>query len=444
MYFTLRLPFVASVCCFFVWLGALLPALSQAQPTVIASGLASPLGLEMDARGRLWVAEQGTGNDDGRIVVITADGMVHPFLEGLRSIVFEGSPTSAYHLTFHNGSLYAAHGYSTDSPEGYVLRADTTGFTPGDTPLQASDVERIDIGTFAIAEGVAETNVYNLMAGPDDDLYIVDAGGNAVYRRDAATGDLSLFTTFEALPNPTPVGPPFIHAVPTAIVFADNRFFVSTLTGFPFVPGLARVYEINTDGTIQGFQDGLTSLVDLAVHPQNGTLIALQMAEFGFEPPPPGFRPMTGAVVALKADGPHTLVDGLNFPTGLTFDADGNLYLASMTGDVLLIDAALVTDTEEEPDLPTTFMLHPNYPNPFNPATTLRFEMQRTADVSLHIYDLLGRVVHTLAEGPRVAGVHEVAWNGRDASGAVVPSGLYLARMEMAGQVQTRSLLLIK
>ncbi|MDL1878035.1 hypothetical protein FBQ85_23120, partial [Cytophagia bacterium CHB2] len=48
--------------------------------TVYASGLTGPIGIAVDGRGWLWVAEQGTGNQDSRVVVVTTDGQVHPFL----------------------------------------------------------------------------------------------------------------------------------------------------------------------------------------------------------------------------------------------------------------------------------------------------------------------------------------------------------------------------
>jgi hypothetical protein len=81
--------------------------------------------------------------------------------------------------------------------------------------------------------------------------------------------------------------------------------------------------------------------------------------------------------------------------------------------------------------------LHPNHPNPFNPMTTIRFDLPAAGNARLAIYDLAGRLVRVLVEGERPAGSHEAVWDGRDASGRAVPSGSYLARLVAGGKVET-------
>jgi hypothetical protein len=79
---------------------------------------------------------------------------------------------------------------------------------------------------------------------------------------------------------------------------------------------------------------------------------------------------------------------------------------------------------DENESLTTNFHLHPNHPNPFNPATTIRYDLPHAAQVTLVIYDLLGREVTTLVEGYTQPGSHEVVWNA-----ANLPSGIYIARL---------------
>jgi len=86
-----------------------------------------------------------------------------------------------------------------------------------------------------------------------------------------------------------------------------------------------------------------------------------------------------------------------------------------------------------------TFLLHQNYPNPFNPSTTLTFTMQRPSFVVLKICDILGRDVATLVNERRDAGVHRVEF-----SGAGLPSGVYVYRMQTGEYVGVRKMLLIK
>jgi len=90
-------------------------------------------------------------------------------------------------------------------------------------------------------------------------------------------------------------------------------------------------------------------------------------------------------------------------------------------------------------------VLHPAYPNPFNPSTTLVYELAAPARATLAVYDVAGRLVRTLAAGEaRGPGPHEAVWDGRDASGRSVPSGVYFARLSAAGAERTRRLVLQK
>ena len=79
--------------------------------------------------------------------------------------------------------------------------------------------------------------------------------------------------------------------------------------------------------------------------------------------------------------------------------------------------------------LPTTHALYPSYPNPFNPVTTLRFDLPQAAAVRLVVYDLQGREVARLLDRAWPAGYHHVVWDGRTTGGQEMPSGIYIGRM---------------
>ncbi len=76
------------------------------------------------------------------------------------------------------------------------------------------------------------------------------------------------------------------------------------------------------------------------------------------------------------------------------------------------------------------FSLYPNYPNPFNPSTKIRYTLPRDTRVRLHVYDILGRNIFTLYEGEQLAGNHEVSWNGINRDGQLLTTGLYFCRIE--------------
>ena len=90
---------------------------------------------------------------------------------------------------------------------------------------------------------------------------------------------------------------------------------------------------------------------------------------------------------------------------------------------------------------PSTFALGANYPNPFNPATTIPFVVPAGAgDVDLTIYNVLGQSVRRVWNGPLAAGEHRLAWDGRDAQGQSVAAGVYLYRLHMGDQTRIRKM----
>ncbi len=100
--------------------------------------------------------------------------------------------------------------------------------------------------------------------------------------------------------------------------------------------------------------------------------------------------------------------------------------------------------TDAPPQLPQRFALHSNVPNPFNPTTTLQFDLPVDAWVRVDVVDSKGRVVRQLVDGPRAAGVHHANWNGRDTAGREVASGIYFARFSTASEHAVRKMILVR
>ena len=95
-------------------------------------------------------------------------------------------------------------------------------------------------------------------------------------------------------------------------------------------------------------------------------------------------------------------------------------------------------------DAPAVLTVRPAYPNPFNPSTTISFELPATAPVRLSVVDLQGRRVATLASGELPAGRHDLRWTGRDDRGRHAPAGVYMFRLETGGEVRTGKLVMLK
>ena len=281
-----------------------------------ATGLTAPLGLDIDAKGQLWVTEVGTGNNDGQVSMITPSGAKHVVYEGFPSAIGPEGLEGLNHFLLKNGWLYILH------VNGLLYKANISAYKPGDVPKQASTLPTEDISAFVYDYdfGVAldHSNPYNLTEGPKGDLFITDAGANAVIRRNAA-GQLSVFATFPDLKNTTVIGPPFIDAVPTSITYVKQKFYVTTLTGFPFPTGQARVYNVDLAGNVSLYQDGFTTITDMALDPAENPVL-VEHAQFG----PQGFMRNTGRIVVATATGPSTMIAGLNQPTDIV---RANLWL---------------------------------------------------------------------------------------------------------------------
>ena len=95
-------------------------------------------------------------------------------------------------------------------------------------------------------------------------------------------------------------------------------------------------------------------------------------------------------------------------------------------------------------DVPAAFSLDQNFPNPFNPATEIRFALPEPAQVTLRVFDVAGREVATLVDRTLDAGWHSVEWSGTSASGLPVASGVYLYRLEAGDFVSARTMVLSK
>jgi photosystem II stability/assembly factor-like uncharacterized protein len=89
--------------------------------------------------------------------------------------------------------------------------------------------------------------------------------------------------------------------------------------------------------------------------------------------------------------------------------------------------------------VPLAFSLHQNHPNPFNPITTIRYDLSHASEVSLIVYDLLGREVTRLVSGYVEPGYHEVQWHGQE-----FPSGIYIARLVTTGYSKSIKMVLLK
>jgi phosphodiesterase/alkaline phosphatase D-like protein len=127
----------------------------------------------------------------------------------------------------------------------------------------------------------------------------------------------------------------------------------------------------------------------------------------------------------------HPQGDLLRIGEGILIDGKFNLNQVQHLGDRLSL-------------VPDEFTLEHNFPNPFNPATTIRYAVPEAGKVSLRIYNVLGQEVQTLVNDHQVAGYYTVKWNGMDRLDRSVASGVYLYKMDTAGFTKVHKMLLLK
>lgn len=175
------------------------------------------------------------------------------------------------------------------------------------------------------------------------------------------------------------------------------------------------------------------------------------------------FDPATGAVIdTMYAPGAYVLSDIELAPTGELFlgdrtatnpgirlyDIQTDLEITSDPIDIGLppfdITFSVNTPSSAGERAPDPSSLGRNFPNPFNPSTTIPFTLAAESHVVLNIYEVSGRLVRILLDARRPAGVQHAVWDGRDGEGRMLPSGIYFARLTADGFDATQKMLLLK
>ncbi|MSS73107.1 MAG: choice-of-anchor D domain-containing protein [Candidatus Latescibacteria bacterium] len=159
----------------------------------------------------------------------------------------------------------------------------------------------------------------------------------------------------------------------------------------------------------------------------------------------------TGSVVVwialTQARSPHPASLPLGTPLPYNGRGDGGEGLSPilrMTGQVFGIDGWSLGTVESVLDRPQSTFLNAAYPNPFNPATTLRYSLSEAGEVRLTVYNLSGQVVRHLVSGWQAAGPYAVVWDGKDDMGRGVASGVYIGRLETGAFAQAQRMVLVK
>jgi len=367
-------------------------------------------GVSVDAEGNIYVADFGTnlgsGNTPGdKVFKVTPAGEVTVFATGLVG-------ASGNHFD-SNGDLFQSN-------------------------IAAGRISRIT------PDGTVSTFVSSGIFGPvgiaideNDDLFVCNCGNNTI-QKVTSQGVSTQFASSSLL------------SCPNGITLADDgNFYVANFNNgsiLKITPNGSVSFFANVPGNNNGhlvFFDG-----DLYVAGRGANRIYKVT--------------LAGEVSVFAGNGVRAVVDGpalqasFSLPNDLAFDPTGRfLYVNDVLNPpnqailepmvVRRIDLGQPTGiADDDGNQPAAFTLFQNFPNPFNPSTSISYELPQSERVILQIYNVLGEKVRTLVDERQAAGVQSVVWDGTDDAGQIVSTGTYVYELTVGDVSEKKKMMFVK
>jgi ligand-binding sensor domain-containing protein len=317
--------------------------------------------------------------------------------------LFAGTAAGVYRST-NNGADWLKFGTTTlitkalaDLPNGTVLGGTNSGVIK-----YAADGSSFT----AMNSGLTSRSVNTLWAGTDGRTFVGTEDG--LYRLDSVTW-VPVSVTGSALK----VIDIDVFGQTLALAARDSGVYVSTNNG-------------------QLWQHKTTGIEGLAV---NAIVLTSQDKLYAATEKNGAFVTTTGSAQWSTVSGGLNDLRLKDFALG----PGGYLYAVSDSGALSRTSTPLVAIGDPQSAQPSTYLLEQNFPNPFNPSTTLRYALPLRSHVSLSVFNTLGQEVAALVQGEEEAGYHEMKFDASNLS-----SGVYFCRLQAGDFVQTRKLLLLR
>ena len=215
--------------------------------------------------------------------------------------------------------------------------------------------------------------------------------------------------------------------------FTDSQSWYNPANGV-YIPNNHRIlYRCDIENIIDPFFQYQGTIYWLDVWMASEQPLGWKTADVDRYPPPyTGFHFLDDAV---WGDNPNPFWNEIKWPAGHP-KAGQSIDLA------FVITRPIPTGADDA--VPESYHLEQNYPNPFNPSTTIRYSLPARSTVELAVFSVDGALIRVLDSGMKSMGTHEAAWDGRDAFGTAVASGVYFYRLNAGTFTETRKMVLMK
>ena len=301
---------------------------SQVDIQTIASDFKAPTGIEKDQKGNFWVADSGSGNNDGKIWLLKPSGKKELVIEGLPSSIDKNTKEVKGTLRAQilgNQYLAVLTGKGSSEQSGQVLLFDLRKVENRPSPLKATEFNVIiNVKEFANSLGYEESNPYSTVV-KNNTLYIVDASANAIFTYNLSSQAFKQFAKFPKLQPQIIQNTEAVEAVPTRIISNPNGgFYVSTFSGFPHPEIAAVIFTVSDKGGVRILHRCLTMATDIMLAPNEDGLLILEFGQFY----PNEFMPVPNSakILHINKDGDRSLLASGFGPSMGMYSEDGQTF----------------------------------------------------------------------------------------------------------------------
>ena len=159
--------------------------------------------------------------------------------------------------------------------------------------------------------------------------------------------------------------------------------------------------------------------------------------------------PLSGILAPQSSDSLHLTLRTSNFPMGEFWasiqvesnDPDETIYVIPIH---MVVDSVTVSVQPLSDLIPDKFQLYQNWPNPFNPSTTIKYSLPEKSEVKLEIFNIIGQRIKTLVSGNQGPGSYQIQWDGKNEFGQTAASGIYIYRLQADKEVAIRKMVFMR